>query len=66
MADERKVCVESKQIVLRIHEKLKNEIHEIAEKKSYTTEQKEEFEKKLLEVGRFARSQFYNLERTKL
>lgn len=52
MADEEKVCVESKQIVLRIHEKLKNEIHEIAEKKSYTAEQKEEFEKKLLEVGR--------------
>ena len=51
MADEGKVCVESKQIVLRIHEKLKNEIHEIAEKKSCTAEQKEEFEKKLLEVG---------------
>lgn len=52
MADEGRVCVESKQTVLRIHEKLKKEIHEIAEKKSWTAEQKEEFEKKLLEVRR--------------
>lgn len=51
MADEGRVSVNSKQTVLRIHEKLKKEVHQIAEKKSWTAEQKNEFEKKLLEVG---------------
>ena len=50
MADEGRVCVDSKQSVLRIHEKLKKEVHGIAEKKSWSTKQKEEFEKNLLEV----------------
>ena len=52
MADEGRVSVNSKQTVLVIHEKLKKEVHEIAEKKSWTVKQKAEFEKKLLEVGR--------------
>lgn len=52
MADEGRVSVNSKQTVLRIHEKLKKEVHQIAEKKSWTVKQKDEFEKKLLEVGR--------------
>ena len=50
MADEGRVCVDSKQSVLRIHEKLKKAVHGIAEKKSWSTKQKEEFEKNLLEV----------------
>ena len=52
MADEGRVCVQNKQTVLRIHEKLQKEIHKIAEKKSWTAEQRDEFEKNLLEVGR--------------
>lgn len=52
MADEGRVSVNSKQTVLVIHEKLKKEVHQIAEKKSWTVKQKDEFEKKLLEVGR--------------
>lgn len=52
MADDGRVCVDSKQSVLKIHEKLRKEVHEIAEKKSWSAEQKEEFEKKILEVGR--------------
>lgn len=58
MADEGKVSVNSKQTVLRIHEKLKKEVHQIAEKKSWTAKQKDEFEKKLLEVGQL--SDFYD------
>lgn len=51
MADEGRVSVNSKQTVLRIHEKLKKEVHEIAKMKCWTAGQKEEFAKKLLEVG---------------
>ena len=51
MADEGRVSVNSKQTVLVIHEKLKKEVHQIAEKKSWTIKQKDDFEKKLLEVG---------------
>ena len=51
MADEGRVSVNSKQTVLVIHEKLKKEVHQIAEKKSWTVKQKDDFEKKLLEVG---------------
>lgn len=51
MADEERVSVNSKQTVLVIHEKLKKEVHQIAEKKSWTVKQKDDFEKKLLEVG---------------
>ena len=54
MADEGRVSVNSKQTVLRIHEKLKKEVHQIAEKKSWTAKQKDEFEKRLLEVGQFS------------
>ena len=54
MADDERVPVNSKQTVLRIHEKIKKEVHEIASKKSWTTQQKENFEKKLLEVGGFS------------
>ena len=54
MADDERVPVNSKQIVLRIHEKIKKEVHEIASKKSWTAQQKENFEKKLLEVGGFS------------
>ena len=46
-----KIVAESKQMVLRIHERLKKEIHKMVEKKSWSTEQKREFEKKLLEVS---------------
>lgn len=46
-----KIVVESKQIVLRIHERLKKEIHKMVETKSWSAEQKREFEKKLLEVS---------------
>lgn len=52
MADEGRVSVNNKQTVLAIHEKLKKEVHQIAEKKSWTVKQKDEFEKKLLEVRR--------------
>ena len=52
MADDGRVCVDSKQSVLKIHEKLRKEVHKIAEKKSWSAEQKEEFKKKILEVGR--------------
>ena len=52
MADEGRVSVNTKQTVLIIHEKLKKEVHQIAEKKSWTVKQKDEFEKKLLEVRR--------------
>jgi len=52
MAAEGRVSVNSKQTVLIIHEKLKKEVHQIAERKSWTVKQKDEFEKKLLEVGR--------------
>lgn len=58
MADEGRVSVNSKQTVLRIHEKLKKEVHQIADKKSWTAKQKDEFEKKLLEVGQL--SDFYH------
>lgn len=54
MADEGRVSVNSKQTVLRIHEKLKKEVHQIAEKKSWTAKQKDEFEKNLLEVGQLS------------
>lgn len=52
MADDGRVCVDSKQSVLKIHEKLRKEVHKIAEKKSWSAEQKEEFEEKILGVGR--------------
>ena len=51
MADDGRVSVNSKQTVLRIHDKIKKEVHEIAIKKSWNAQQKEEFERKLLEVG---------------
>ncbi|CAH3043798.1 unnamed protein product [Porites evermanni] len=50
MADDGRICVDSKQSVLKIHEKLRKEVHKIAEKKSWSAEQKEEFEKKILEL----------------
>ncbi|XP_068729286.1 uncharacterized protein [Montipora capricornis] len=50
MADDRKVSVENKNIVHSVHEKLRKEIHEIAERKSWSAKQKEEFEKKLCEL----------------
>ncbi|RMX39855.1 hypothetical protein pdam_00013468 [Pocillopora damicornis] len=50
MADDGRVSVNSKQTVLRIHDKIKKEVHEIASKKSWNSQQKEEFERKLLEL----------------
>ncbi|XP_068682331.1 kinetochore-associated protein NSL1 homolog [Montipora foliosa] len=50
MADDRRVSVENKNIVHSVHEKLRKEIHEIAERKSWSAKQKEEFEKKLCEL----------------
>ncbi|CAH3128220.1 unnamed protein product [Pocillopora meandrina] len=50
MADDGRVSVNSKQTVLRIHDKIKKEVHEIASKKSWNAQQKEEFERKLLEL----------------
>lgn len=52
MAEDGRICVESKQMVVNVHEKLRKEIHEIAAKKSWSEEQKKEFEEKLCEVGR--------------
>lgn len=54
MADDGRVSLNSKQTVLRIHDKIKKEVHEIASKKSWNAQQKEEFERKLLEVGGFS------------
>lgn len=54
MAEDGRICVESKQIVLNVHEKLRKEIHEIAVRKSWSEEQKIEFEEKLCEVGRLS------------
>lgn len=52
MAEDGRISVESKQIVLNVHEKLRKEIREIAVRKSWSEEQKKEFEEKLCEVGR--------------
>jgi ABC-type lipoprotein release transport system permease subunit len=50
MADESKIWVENQQVVLKIHEKLKQEISDIAKVKAWDDEKKEKFEKSLLEV----------------
>ena len=54
MAEDGRISVESKQIVLNVHEKLRKEIREIAVKKSWSEEQKKAFEEKLCEVGRLS------------
>lgn len=56
MADDSKIWVEKKQVVLKIHQKLKKEISNIANTKSWDNEKKESFEKSLLEVGIFVNS----------
>lgn len=54
MAEDGRISVESKQIVLNVHEKLRKEIREIAVRKSWSEEQKKEFAEKLCEVGRLS------------
>ncbi|KAK3714375.1 hypothetical protein QZH41_020613 [Actinostola sp. cb2023] len=50
MADDSKVWVENQTIVQRIHQKLKREISEIVEAKSWSVEKAQAFEKILLEL----------------
>lgn len=50
MAEDGRISVESKQIVLNVHEKLRKEIREIAVRKSWSEEQKKKFEEKLCEL----------------
>ena len=53
MADEQKISVASQRAVYGIHEKMRHEIHQVVENKPWSSEKKEEFKAKLLEVGRF-------------
>ncbi|XP_031560972.1 uncharacterized protein LOC116296980, partial [Actinia tenebrosa] len=50
MADESKIWVEKQQTVLKIHQKLKKEISNIANAKSWDNEKKKDFEKSLFEL----------------
>ncbi|KAK3714384.1 hypothetical protein QZH41_020612, partial [Actinostola sp. cb2023] len=50
MADDSKVWVENQTIVQRIHQKLKREISEIVEAKSWSVEKAQAFEKRFLEL----------------
>lgn len=49
-----RVNVNSERAVCKIHEALKGKIHELAGKKAWSSEQKEDFEKRLTEVRWFS------------